>query len=83
MNVQELIYRPPRISPTPLVHRNVCPFCHSPGFKAPGPCRRCGTVGYMNGEPPGYRCSSKAEQIGDSLLDLDHGDHLDIDPYDN
>lgn len=32
-----------------------CEFCGAGFFVAPGPCSKCGTVGYRSGEPPAFR----------------------------
>lgn len=39
----------------PSTAQNECPFCHSAGYTAPGPCKTCGISGYRSGTPPRYR----------------------------
>ena len=55
--MQQHVYRGPRIpvATPPAGHRNSCPFCYHPGYRAPGPCGKCGTTGYATGTPPGFR----------------------------
>jgi uncharacterized Zn finger protein (UPF0148 family) len=54
----------------PIGHRNSCPYCNSPSFKAPGPCPKCGTTGYFTGESPAYRRRRRVE---------DHQEEIDQD----
>lgn len=43
------------IATPPASAGHCCPFCQSTKYRAPGPCPKCGTVGYKSGEPPAFR----------------------------
>lgn len=61
---------PKRLEAKPATNKNTCPFCHAPGYKSPGPCRNCGTVGYQGEIPPLFKRSKwKRRPKGDPLVD--------------
>jgi len=61
---------PKRLEAPPASHKSLCPYCHQPRYKAPGPCRHCGVSGYPGGEPPLYKRSKwKRKPKGDPLVD--------------
>ncbi len=63
---------PRRLEAKPATSRNTCPFCFSPGYKSPGPCKNCGTVGDPGEEPPLFKRSKwKRRQQSDPLLSLE------------
>lgn len=58
--------------PVPAAIKNTCPFCHSPGFKAPGPCKSCGVTGYPGEQPPGLQLGRVWRRKGRDYLPEDH-----------
>lgn len=44
-----------KITVPPARRPNECPYCTEPGYISPGPCRKCGTSGYVGQEPPAHR----------------------------
>lgn len=60
---------PKRLEAPPASNKNTCPYCHAPGYKAPGFCKNCGVSGYPGEEPPLFKRSKwKRRPKSDPLL---------------
>lgn len=78
------LYRKPRtIPPITATSAGCCPYCHAPGYRAPGPCRICAVAGYASETPPGYRGLRKriaeAQNQENLRLDAQFEENLDLD----
>ena len=61
---------PKKLEAKPATDKHACPFCRALGYRSPGPCKNCGTVGYTVEEPPLFKRSKwKRKLKSDPLVD--------------